>query len=87
MSFHLHVLAQLQIQRAKRLVQQNDLRVANKRSRNGNALLLTAGKLLDRALFVALEVDDRQHVLDPAPDLILGQLFELQTKGDVVIYI
>ena len=40
----LHLLAQLQIQRAQRLVQQQHLRLVDQRARDGDALLLAAGQ-------------------------------------------
>ena len=45
----LHLLAQLLVERAQRLVQQQHLRLADQRAGQGDALPLAAGQLMRRA--------------------------------------
>ena len=61
----LHFLAQLQVQRAQRLVQQQHLRLVHQRAGDGDALLLAAGERVHMALFVALQVHQLQHAVHP----------------------
>ncbi len=84
LQFQLHLLTQLQIQRAQRLVQQKHLRLVDQRAGDGNALLLAAGKRLHGALFVALHLDEAQHAVHALSDLRLGQFAQLEAEGDVV---
>ena len=87
LQFVLHILAQTQIQSGQRLVQQQHLGLVHQCPGDGNTLLLTAGKVVDAAVFVALQADDLQHLINPAVDFVLGQLGYLQAEGDVVIHI
>ena len=48
-----------------------------------DSLLLTARKRAYLAAFEALEVDEREHILDLFADGCLGCLFETETEGDV----
>ena len=54
LELQLHLLAQLQVQCAQRLVQQQNLRLVDQTAGNGHALLLTAGHLADAAALEAL---------------------------------
>ena len=83
----LHVLAQLEVERAERLVEQQHLRLVDQCARNGDALLLSAGHLVDAALFKARKTHEAQHTADLLLDDILRFLFEIQAEGDVVIYV
>ncbi len=80
----LHILAQLQVQGAQGLVQQQDLGPVHQGPGDGHPLLLPAGELGDPALFKALQVDHLQHLHDPVVDLLLGQLDLLLLFGSTL---
>ena len=54
---------------------------------DGHPLLLAAGQAADGGLFIARQVDQPQHLLHPLPDLGLGQLFQPEAEGDVLVNI
>ena len=83
----LHILSELEVERAERFVQQNDIGVADESARDGDTLLLTARQLLYGTLFITLEVNNSKHLADLFLYFILGELFELQAKGDIVKYV
>ena len=83
----LHILAELEIQGTERLIQQQHARAVDQRTGNGDALLLTARQGGHAAMLKALEVDQREHFLHTPLDFRLGQLFQPQTEGDVLIHI
>ena len=83
----LHILAQAQVKSRQRLVQQQYLGLVHQGTGDSDALLLTAGEVVDAAVLVALQADDLQHLMDPAVDLVLGQLRHLQAEGDIIIHI
>ena len=59
----LHLAAQLQIQRAQRLIKQQRVRIEHHRARDGHALTLPARKLGRHALFIAFQLHQPQHFL------------------------
>ena len=59
--FKLHVLAQLLVQRAQRLVQQDHRRAIDEAARQRDALLLPAGQLARVAVRVLVHLDHRQR--------------------------
>ena len=77
--------AQLRVQIGQGFVQADDSRLVYQSPRDGDALLLAAGKLGNspfELLFLKLDLlSDRTHLL---LHFHLGQLFHLQAKGDVV---
>ena len=79
----LHVLAQLQVERGERLVEQQHARPAHERARNGDALLLSAGQARDVAALEARELDEREHLVDLLLDLVARQLLLAQRKRHV----
>ena len=85
--FGLHLLAELEVERAERLVQQQDFRVVYKRPCYRDALLLAAGKTLYRALFEPGEVHKLQHFSDAADYLFFADLLYAQSEGDVLVYV
>ena len=97
LQFKLHLLAQLQIQRAQGLVQQQDLGLVHQGPGDGDALLLAAGQGVDGALLVAFHLHQLQHPVDPAADLSLHFLLrghpqllrrlQIQAEGDVVVHV
>ena len=85
LQLQLHLLAQLQIQRPQRLVQQQHLRPVHQRSGNGHALALAARHLADPPLFEALQLHGAQRLRHLFPYLRLGQPLHCQSVGHVVI--
>jgi hypothetical protein len=61
----LHLLAQLQVERAQRLVQQQHLRLADQRAGQGHALALAARQLPRPALAHAGQLHQRQQFVSP----------------------
>ena len=80
----LHILAQLQVQRAQGFVQQQDLWLIDQRPGDGHPLLLAAGKACDPPVGKAREHDHVQHPVDAFLDLRLGDLALPQREGDVL---
>ena len=74
LQLQLHVLAQLQVQSAQGLVQQQHLGPVHQGPGDGHPLLLAAGEGVRLAVFKALQADDLQHLHDPLPDLLLREL-------------
>ena len=59
----LHLLAQLQVERAERLVEQQHLRLADQRARQRHALALAARQLRRAALADARQLHQRQQLV------------------------
>ena len=83
----LHILPQPEIQRAQRLVQQQHLGAVHQRPGDGHPLLLSAGELVNAALFKALQADHLQHFRHPLLHLVLGHLGDAQAEGDVLKHV
>ena len=83
----LHILAQTKVERAQRLVEQKHLRPVHERARDGDTLLLAAGKGSDLPVFKALQADDLEHFRHAVVDLLLAQLQQPEAEGNVVIYV
>ena len=81
----LHILTELEIEGAQRLVQKQDAGMIDEGAGNGHTLLLTAREGGDAAALKALEVDHGQHFLHLLFDLLFGGLLEAQTEGYVLI--
>ena len=62
---HLHLLAELQVERAERLVEEQHLRLVDDRARERDALALAAGELHRLAAAVAVEAHHPQHLARP----------------------
>ena len=84
LELQLHLAAELEIQRAQRLIQQQHIRLVNQRARNRHALLLAAGKAGNAALFKARQTDQRQHAADLLGGLFLILLTQIRAEGDVL---
>ena len=83
----LHILAQPQIQRTQRFIQQQHLRSVYQSAGDGHALLLTAGKAVNMPIFIALQADNFQHLANALVNLAFGNLGNLEAEGDVIINI
>ncbi|MPM72280.1 hypothetical protein SDC9_119253 [bioreactor metagenome] len=84
LEFQLHLLAQLEVQRAQGFVQQKHLRAVDERPGDCHPLLLPAGQLGGIALFKAPQLNHGQHLAYPLPDLRLGHPLHFQAIGHVV---
>ncbi len=82
----LQVDAQLAVERAERLVHQEDARPEDDRPRHGDALLLAAGELARMALLVSLQPDGAQRLPHPRPDLGRRHAPGPQGIGDVLLH-
>ena len=80
----LHLLAHFKIERAERLVEQEDFGLAYYRARYCYALLLTARQTGHVAMPVSLEVDELQYALDFLAYLVFGELAEYRLALFVV---
>ena len=79
----LHVLAELEVERGERFVEQKHSRVVDERAGDGDALLLAARQSRDGAALEAFEVDESERVLHPLYDLFFLDLRDPQTERDV----
>ena len=80
----LHLLAELQVERAERLVEQEHARVHDERPRQGDALLLAAREHRRAVLVAAGELDELERLARALLALALSDLALLQAVGDVV---
>ena len=72
LELELHRLAQLEVERGQRLVEQQRTRPVDQCPRQRDALLLAAGQFPRTAVGLALELDQFEHLVDPRADLCLG---------------
>src|SRR3712207_5303483 len=79
----LQLLAQAQVQRAQRLVEQQRTRAVDERAGQRDALLLAAGELRRSPALEAPELDEAQRLRDALADLGLADLLALEPEGDV----
>ena len=80
----LHRLAQLEVERAERLVEQQHLRVHDERAGERDALLHAARELRRLGLLAAGEADELERLGRLAVALLLADLALLEAVGDVV---
>ena len=80
----LHLLAQLLVERAERLVHQHELRLEHQRARHGDALLLAAGQLRGAASAETGELHHVERALDAPADLGGGDPPDRERKCDVL---
>ena len=69
LQLELHLLAELEVERPERLVEEEDARVVDDRPGESDALLLAAGQLRRLALLASREVDELEHLADARADL------------------
>ena len=84
LELELHLLAQLEVEGAERLVEQQHRRLVRQRARERDALLLTARELARVPLAVALEPHRRQGLLHALLDLFAGELLALWAERHVL---
>ena len=83
----LHLAAELQIQRAQRLIQQQQFRFWRKRAGDGDALTLTAGKLAGHALCIIFHLHQFQHFAHALCDGSLIHPAHAQAVGHVLFHV
>ncbi len=82
----LQLLAELQVEGAERLVEQQRLRVADERPRERNALPLAARELTRLAVAVVVEPHELERLLGPPAPLGLRHPLHAQTVLDVLLH-
>ena len=80
----LHVLAELEVERRERLVEQQDARLGGQRPRQRRALDLAAGQLGRPTRAETLEPDEREQLFDLGGDALLRPASELEAVADVL---
>ena len=75
--------AHLRVERAERLVEQQDLRLDGQRARERHPLALAARQLGRVALAEAVQLHQRQQLVDLAAPLSFGDLADAQAERDV----
>ena len=78
--------ADLRVERAERLVEQQHARLDRERAGERHALALAARELARVALVVAGEADDAEQLVDALADLVLRALADAHAEGDVVAH-
>ena len=78
--------AQLDVESAERLVEQQGRGAVDERPRERDALLLPTGQLLWLALLHPGQRDDLEDLGDAVALLALSDLLQLQPEGDVVVH-
>ena len=84
LELQLHLLAELQVERAERLVEEQDAGAVHERPRERDALPLPTRELRRAAALVAGEPDHPEGLADPALPLGPGDLADRQAVRDVV---
>ena len=84
LEFQLHLLAQLEVQGAQRLVEKQDLRLIDQAAGDGHTLLLAAGHLTDAAALETLQAHDFQHIPHLAADGLFVHLLEAEAEGHIL---
>ena len=83
LELQLEALPELQVERAQRLVEEEDGRLVDEGTRERDPLLLATGELVCPALLVAGEVDLLEDLAGPSPDLAAVDATALEAEGDV----
>ena len=83
LSSRLHLGAQLEVERAERLVEQQHLRPVDERTCERDALLLAARQLLGPRLLAPPELDEADRLADPLAHLVARALRLAQPERDV----
>ncbi len=79
-----HRLAELEVERRERLVEQEHLRPGRDGAGEGHALLLSAGKLRWTPGAVVRHLDQRQRLVDRPVDLVLRPSLHAQAEAHVL---
>ena len=82
----LHILPQAQVQRAQRLVQQQDLGPVHQRPGDGHPLLLAAGQLIGEPAALAVQPHQAQHIGDAGLDLPGGGSHRPHSQTQIIVH-
>lgn len=82
--FNEHALAELEVQRGQRLVQQQHPRLVHQRPRDRHPLFLAARNLVGLLPRLILHLDQGQHLGHLRLDLLPGAFGDLQPESDIV---
>ena len=85
LELQLQLLAELQVERSERLVEEQHPRTVDERARQRHPLLLTTGELLRLAVLATGEVDELEHVAHAFLHVRLAHLAALETECDVLV--
>src|SRR5262249_12041820 len=80
----LHLVAELEIERGKRFVQEQDLGPHDEGPGKGHALLLASRQPVDRAVIEPFQTHQSQAVDCSSCDLVARELLQGKTKGDIL---
>ncbi len=81
-----HLEAELGVEVGERLVHQHERRLDDDGARDGDALLLAAGELAGELVFLALEADQGDRLVDAARRLGLRHAAHHQAEADVLAH-
>ena len=81
----LHLLAELEVEGAQRLVQEQHRRAVDQRPRERDALRLPARDLVRLAVLEAGQLDELEHLGDAAAHLVLVGAAAPEPEGDVLV--
>ena len=87
LELELHLLAQLEVERAQRLVEQQGRRLVDERAREGDPLLLPAGELPGPALLHPLEAHRAHRLRDASPHIVAADALDAQAERDVLEHV
>src|SRR5579872_7057118 len=79
----LHPLAKLEVERAERLIEKQDLGTICQGAGQGDALLLPAAQLRGESLSQALKPDEAQEMMALRRDLGTGKALSAQSECDI----
>ena len=85
LQLQLHLLSQLHVERAERLVEQEGGRLVDERPGQGDALLLASRQLAWASTLEPFELDHAQDLEDALAVLAPRDALHLQPEGDVVV--
>jgi hypothetical protein len=80
----LELVAKTLVERAERLVHQQHLRLDGDGAGGRNALLLATGERLRVAVGEPVEVDEREHLVDPVVDRVIRDALPVEAERDVL---
>src|SRR6185312_13168666 len=86
LQLELELGAQLLVERAQRLVEEQDIGIEDEGAREGDALLLAAGKLRRQAIAEPAELDEVESVVDALGGLAPAAAADLQGKPDILAH-
>ena len=87
LDLHLHLVAQVLVERAEGLVHQHHVRMEHHCPRNGDTLLLTARQLPGEAIGVLLQPHQFERFVDPGLDQVRRELAGAQRERDVLEHV